>query len=160
MEPTEWFRADAYGWCGHQLADLHRDSSVIYQLVWHSFSSRRESEFRFQKSSILGNFLPKIGVFASNPIHFYAALTSVNVSHTACRTYCFQIWEDGMMSDHHARAKGCRWCGVLNVHRGVLCQSRQNHLDQQHTRHLRPRNKSLVAATPNTSAPIAKRFSA
>ena len=34
---------------------------------------------------------------------------------------------------NHGGAKGRRRCGMLNVHREILCQPRQNRLDQQHT---------------------------
>jgi hypothetical protein len=61
---------------------------------------------------------------------------------------------------NHARAKGCRWCGVLNVHRSVLCQSRQNHLDQQHTPNITKRETNPNSAQRQKKRPIAERFSA
>jgi hypothetical protein len=33
----------------------------------------------------------------------------------------------------HTFPKGCRCLGMLSAHGNVLCQSRQNHLDRQHT---------------------------
>jgi hypothetical protein len=57
---------------------------------------------------------------------------------------------------NHARAKGCRWCGLLNVHRNVLCQSRQNHLDQQHTPNTKTRATNSYAAQHPPQAPLSR----
>jgi len=57
---------------------------------------------------------------------------------------------------NHARAKGCRWCGLLNVHQNVLCQSRQNHLDQQHTPNTKTRATNSYAAQHPPQAPLSR----
>ena len=62
---------------------------------------------------------------------------------------------------NHAGAKGCCGPRCLDVHGKTLCQSRQNHLDQQHTPDTKARATNPYSAQRKPhSAIIAKRFSA
>lgn len=61
----------------------------------------------------------------------------------------------------HARAKGCRRFGMLNIHGKILCQSRRNHLEQQHTPGIANREANPSSAhLPTHRTTIAERFSA
>ena len=57
---------------------------------------------------------------------------------------------------NHARTQGRHWCRLLNVHRNVLCQSRQNHLDQQHTPNITNRATNPSSAQRPPQAPLSR----
>ena len=56
----------------------------------------------------------------------------------------------------HARAKGCRRCGMLNVHGKTLCQSRQNHLEQQHIPDLENREEKPLQRNDRHPGPLSR----
>lgn len=53
----------------------------------------------------------------------------------------------------HARTKRRHWCRLRNVHGNVLCPSRQNHLDQQHTPNITKRQTNPNSAERQKQAP-------
>ena len=54
---------------------------------------------------------------------------------------------------NHTRTRRRHWCRLLNVHREVLCQPRQNHLDRQQTPNIKIRKTNPRSALRSKQAP-------